>query len=129
MRGMCIVLTTHLMEDAQRLSDYVYIIDGGRNIAEGTVAELTASATSAAESRSLEFTAAPGLELPHFPDGLVVAEDSPGHYRSSGISSPAALAALARWWSDADVLPMAISMEPKSLEDVFLELAEGGNRG
>jgi ABC-2 type transport system ATP-binding protein len=28
------VLTTHLMDDAQRLADYVYIIDAGRNVAE-----------------------------------------------------------------------------------------------
>ena len=39
-RGMGIILTTHLMDDAQRLADYVYIIDAGRNVAEGTVAEL-----------------------------------------------------------------------------------------
>lgn len=39
-QGMAIVLTTHLMDDAQRLADYVYIIDAGRNVAEGTVAEL-----------------------------------------------------------------------------------------
>ena len=39
-RGMGIVLTTHLMDDAQRLADYVYIIDAGRNVAEGTVAQL-----------------------------------------------------------------------------------------
>ncbi len=39
-RGMGIILTTHLMDDAQRLADYVYIIDAGRNVAEGTVAQL-----------------------------------------------------------------------------------------
>jgi ABC-2 type transport system ATP-binding protein len=38
--GMGIILTTHLMDDAQRLADYVYIIDAGRNVAEGTVGEL-----------------------------------------------------------------------------------------
>ena len=38
--GMGIILTTHLMDDAQRLADYVYIIDAGRNVAEGTVAQL-----------------------------------------------------------------------------------------
>ena len=39
-RGMGIILTTHLMDDAQRLADYVYIIDAGRNVAQGTVAQL-----------------------------------------------------------------------------------------
>ena len=28
--GLGIVLTTHLMDDAQRLADYVFIIDAGR---------------------------------------------------------------------------------------------------
>jgi ABC-2 type transport system ATP-binding protein len=41
--GIAIVYTTHLMEEAQELSDRVGIIDHGRLIAAGTQSELTAT--------------------------------------------------------------------------------------
>lgn len=40
--GVAILLTTHDMQEAEALADYVYIVDRGRVTAEGTVAELTA---------------------------------------------------------------------------------------
>lgn len=132
-RGLCIVLTTHLMEDAQRLSDYVYIIDGGANVAEGTVSDLTARATADADSRSLDFSARPGLVAagsgPRLECGEEIVEISPGHYRVRALRSPSDLAAVAAWWSAAGIFPTSISMEPRSLEDVFLEIAQGGQRG
>ena len=41
--GTAIVLTTHLIDDAQKLADYVYIIENGATVQEGTVSELIAS--------------------------------------------------------------------------------------
>ena len=35
-QGKTIFLTTHYMEEAEQLSDYVYIMDQGRIIAKGT---------------------------------------------------------------------------------------------
>ena len=46
--GVTIVLTTHLLDEAERLADAVVIIDRGRVVGRGTVAELTTG------SRSLE---------------------------------------------------------------------------
>lgn len=40
-RGTCILYTTHYMEEAERLCDSLAIIDHGRLIAQGTVAELS----------------------------------------------------------------------------------------
>jgi ABC-2 type transport system ATP-binding protein len=40
--GHAVLLTTNYMEEAQRLGDRIVIIDHGRNIAGGTLAELTA---------------------------------------------------------------------------------------
>src|SRR5213079_1707410 len=43
--GVCVLLTTHDLEDAERLADRVLIVDRGRLVASGTPAELmTASA-------------------------------------------------------------------------------------
>ena len=46
--GVAIVLTTHAMDEAQALADQVFIVDRGRVVVAGTVAELTAG------DRSLE---------------------------------------------------------------------------
>ena len=39
--GVTVVLTTHYMEEAERLADRIHIIDHGRLIASGSPAELT----------------------------------------------------------------------------------------
>ncbi|MFL4476416.1 ABC transporter ATP-binding protein [Paeniglutamicibacter sp. MACA_103] len=125
--GMCIVLTTHLMEDAQKLSDYVYIIDEGRNVAQGTVSELTAHAAHEAPAQAVTFTAAAAMMLPPLPAHLSLAEGSPGHYRLDGVRSPGDLAELTTWWTREGILPHALTMQPRTLEDVFLEIADKGN--
>ncbi|GAA1864725.1 ABC transporter ATP-binding protein [Paeniglutamicibacter psychrophenolicus] len=125
--GMCIVLTTHLMEDAQKLSDYVYIIDEGRNVAQGTVSELTAHAAHETPAQAVTFTAQAAMMLPALPEHLTLAEASPGHYRLDGVRSPGDLAELTTWWTREGVLPHALTMQPRTLEDVFLEIADKGN--
>ena len=125
--GLCIVLTTHLMEDAQRLSDYVYIIDDGLNVTEGTVAELTARAANESTAQALSFTAAANLELPLLPGHLLLLEPSPGQYRLEGVRDAHDLATLTAWWAELGILPETLSMQPRSLEDVFLEIADKGN--
>ena len=44
--GVTVVLTTHHMEEAERLADQIHIIDRGRLIASGTPLELTRGGTS-----------------------------------------------------------------------------------
>ena len=39
--GVTVVLTTHYMEEAERLADHVHIVDHGRLVASGTPLELT----------------------------------------------------------------------------------------
>ena len=51
-RGATIILTTHILEVAERLADRIGIIDRGRLIAEGTLKELTSSVGG--EGTSLE---------------------------------------------------------------------------
>ena len=51
-RGATIILTTHILEVAERLADRIGIIDRGRLIAEGSLEELKSSVGG--EGRSLE---------------------------------------------------------------------------
>ncbi|MBD7994090.1 ABC transporter ATP-binding protein [Arthrobacter sp. Sa2CUA1] len=119
-----IILTTHLLDDAQKLADYVYIIDAGRTVARGTVAELTARTSDHPAGRELTFEAPPGLavSIPSLAH-LDLAEESPGRYVLRGEFSPADLAGLASWWHEAGILPDSIHMASRTLEDVFLELS------
>lgn len=125
--GMGIVLTTHLMDDAQRLADYVYIIDGGHNVAEGTVAELLSSDHAAGEEiteRTLFFDAPAGLDFSAaLGEGLKVSESRAGSYAVTGSLTPADLAALTAWWAARDIMPASLRLEARSLEDVFLDIS------
>jgi ABC-2 type transport system ATP-binding protein len=126
--GMGIILTTHLMDDAQRLADYVYIIDAGRNVAEGTVAQLlqhhTPDMTPKDHIRTLHFEALPGLDFTGvLPAEVEIRETRAGSYSATGVLTPEDLAALTAWWAAHGVMPGSMSMEARSLEDVFLDIS------
>jgi ABC-2 type transport system ATP-binding protein len=123
--GLGIILTTHLMDDAQRLADYVFIIDAGKTVAHGTVADLTkATDESAGVERLLTFDARAGLDLSELRAlPLDVHEAVPGRYTVTGALAPEHLVQLATFWAAHDVMPAAIHMAPRSLEDVFLDIS------
>jgi ABC-2 type transport system ATP-binding protein len=127
-RGMGIILTTHLMDDAQRLADYVYIIDAGHNVAEGTVAQLLQHelqpGTGQQRVRTLLFEAEPGLDFTGvLPDAVRVSEARAGSYAATGALTPADLAAVTAWWAARGIMPTSMSLEARSLEDVFLDIS------
>lgn len=125
--GMGIILTTHLMDDAQRLADYVYIIDAGRNVAEGTVAQLLQhrpDMTRKDHIRTLHFEALPGLDFTGvLPAEVEIRETRAGSYSATGVLTPEDLAALTAWWAAHGVMPGSMSMEARTLEDVFLDIS------
>ncbi|MGJ3189906.1 ABC transporter ATP-binding protein [Paenarthrobacter sp. FR1] len=125
--GMGIVLTTHLMDDAERLADYVYIIDGGHNVVEGTVAELLKhdhSSDTSMTDRTLYFDAPAGLDFTGvLGAGLQITETRSGSYTISGELTPNDLAALTAWWAERNILPASLRLEARSLEDVFLDIS------
>lgn len=123
--GVCIILTTHLLEDAQRLADHVVLIREGRVAAAGTVAELTSTGLRP----PFMFRVAEELtvkQLQDFPVQLTLTRDdlvTDTHvWCVAGIESPADLHALTAWWVRHDVMPTDMGLNSKSLEDVFLEL-------
>jgi ABC-2 type transport system ATP-binding protein len=118
--GVCVLLTTHDLEDAQRLADRVLIIDHGRLVAGGTPAELmTASAGD-----EIRFGAPSRLDVASLGArvGAVVEEVMPGEYRVAAAAAPATVAALTAWLAEQD-LPLAdLRAGRQTLEDVFLRL-------
>jgi ABC-2 type transport system ATP-binding protein len=118
--GVAVLLTTHYMEEAERLSDTVVIVDTGRVVARGTPAELTGA------ERQLRFRARPGLGLDELlsalPDGSAAKESPAGHYLVEGEVRPELLATVTAWCASHGVLAEDLRIERRTLEDVFLEL-------
>ncbi|WP_433378540.1 ABC transporter ATP-binding protein [Streptosporangium sp. CA-115845] len=118
--GVSVVLTTHHMDEAERLSDQIVIIDRGRVVAEGTPSSLTGA------ERQLRFRARPGLCLDELlaalPAGSSAKESPAGHYIIEGQVAPGLLATVTTWCAAEGVSTDDLSIERRTLEDVFLEL-------
>src|SRR3954464_7660279 len=96
--GVSVLLTTHLMEEAETLADHVVIIDHGHVVAEGSPRALTLERPDTAQ---LRFRASPGLDIALLsgvlPEGCDVREPSPGWYLVSGRADPQVLSAVTAW--------------------------------
>ncbi len=120
--GVTVLLTTHLMDEAEQLADQVMIIDHGRMVAQGSPAELT---THGAELQ-LRFSAPSRLNVTllgmALPEGYRTTEPQPGRYLVEGEISPQILATVTAWCAQQNVLATDLRVAKRSLEDVFLEL-------
>jgi ABC-2 type transport system ATP-binding protein len=126
--GVSVVLTTHYLDEAEELADNVIVLHVGRIVAEGTPAELT----KAGSGGQIRFSARSGLAVDDLQSALPghsqVTEERPGSYLVSAEVTPALLAAVTSWCADQGVLAEGLSVERRSLEDVFLALTaqDGG---
>ncbi len=120
--GVAVVLTTHHMEEAERLADQVVVVDAGRVVAAGSPAQLT---TGGHESQ-LRFRATPGLDLDlllaALPVGSTGKESPAGHYLLEGEIDPQFLATVTAWCAARGVMAGDLRVGGRTLEDVFLDL-------
>lgn len=121
--GTTVLLTTHLMDEAETLADDVAIIDHGKLVAQGSPAELT----SHEEYPVVAVRTDRKLDVHLLNDELraldITAEAvSPQRYRILGAGSPAVIEALARSAAQQNVLIRDLSMSHRDLEDVFLDI-------
>lgn len=120
--GLTVVLTTHFMDEAETLSDFVHIVDAGKVIASGAPEDLKSSDSD----NTIRFTAPAGLDtlglaaaLPH---DAKIDEPQPGHYVLTGAVDPDQLAALTVWCASQGILASSILVQRETLEDRFLAL-------
>ncbi|HVE47220.1 MAG TPA: ABC transporter ATP-binding protein [Acidimicrobiales bacterium] len=118
--GVCVVLTTHELEEAERLADAIVILDHGKVVATGTPAELM----SAGGGRELRFAAPPGLDSAALGTavGAAVKEDRPGEYVVEAEATPSMVASVTGWLAEHDVPLGDLRAGRHTLEDVFLRL-------
>ncbi|MFE3293483.1 ABC transporter ATP-binding protein [Rhodococcus sp. NPDC059234] len=127
--GVAVLLTTHLMDEAEALADRLVIIDHGRIVAEGTPSELTRHGADG----QLRFSAPQHLDLSGLetalPAGFVPRELSPGNYVVEGEINPGVLVTVTSWCAELDVLATELRVDQRRLEDVFLDLTGKELRG
>ncbi len=126
--GATVVLTTHYMEEAERLADQVHVVDRGRVIARGTPAELTHGGTS-----TIRLVVTKPFP-PGSPDSLQRALGGPMDVTTinevslliTGPADSTTLATVSSWCEQQGVLPESLHLGQRTLEDAFLELTGRG---
>jgi ABC-2 type transport system ATP-binding protein len=120
--GVTVLLSTHDLDEAERVADRVVIIDSGRLVASGTIDELQALQGSVDEVR---FHAPTGLDtvgLSERLDGAPVTEARAGEYVVAAAATPALVATLTAWLAEHDVSLTGLQTGRRSLEDIFVRL-------
>jgi len=123
-KGLCVLLTTHELAEAERVADRVVIVDRGRLLAEGTPGDLAKGTADG----SIRFTTDPGIDTTALAaaigSGTLVDEERPGAYRlrlPEGTETPAVVATLAAWLAGRD-LSLGDLRTGQSLEEAYLSI-------
>jgi ABC-2 type transport system ATP-binding protein len=119
--GVTILLTTHLMDEAERLADRVAIIDSGRLIALDTPANMIGTQNA----NVVHFVAPVGLDhtqLTALPSVRTASEQRPGSYTLETENIQATLVELTTWLREHNITLSELRVGHGSLEDLFLRL-------
>ncbi|OLT30351.1 ABC transporter [Nocardiopsis sp. CNR-923] len=126
--GVAVILTTHHMDEAERLADHVIVVDRGSVVAEGSPRELTG------DRREVRFSTPGALDaaalLAALPEGSRVGSATAvGGGREYVVTTddpdalgPEFLATVTAWCASAGILAEDLRVRRRTLEDVFLEL-------
>jgi ABC-2 type transport system ATP-binding protein len=134
-KGVCVVLTTHELAEAEKMADRIVIVSAGRVVLEGTPHGLTAGAAGTASSDTLvTFGGPPALDTGGLAAAVgpatVVSETTPGRYRVEAprLAAPAVTAAIATFLAGrgATLTDLVVG---KTLEDVYFETVGAANEG
>ena len=116
--GVTVILTTHLMDEAQALADRVTIVDHGRVVAQGTPAEL-----QAATATTIHFETDGDVDLSRGEwQKLGVSATKPRTYVLHTTPRPEVVAKLAQQAAADGVLITHFDTHARSLEDAFLDI-------
>jgi ABC-2 type transport system ATP-binding protein len=119
-QGVCVLLTTHELAEAEKMADRIVILSRGQVVLDGAPADLTA----ATGTTGLVFGAPAGLDTASLAAalgaGARVSEDTAGRYRVTGVSGPATTASLATWLAERNAA-LSDLVTGRTLEEVYFE--------
>jgi len=122
--AVTVVMSTHFMEEAERLADRVLVFDQGRIVADGSVAEITGPAD--AHVRVITTAPIDAVDLQRaLGDGVAVASRGTDT-TITGSSAADVSAALTAWCLSNDVVITSLSSGRRTLEDVFFDITGRG---
>ena len=120
-KGATILLTTHLMDEAERLADRIAIIDHGRLVALDTPSGLTGTQNSTVvrfvAPAGLDFTQLSALQFANTAE-----EIRPGSYLIETNEAAMLIVELTTWLRDRHITLSELRVGHGSLEDLFLRL-------
>ena len=119
--GVTVLLTTHLLDEAERLADRVAIIDNGHLIALDTPGNLTGTQNA----NVVRFVAPSGIDteaLAKLSSATSAEEVRPGSYVVQTNDIPTLLVELTTWLRVSHVILSELRVGHGSLEDLFLRL-------
>ncbi|HWZ42336.1 MAG TPA: ABC transporter ATP-binding protein, partial [Candidatus Saccharimonadales bacterium] len=118
-----VVLTTHYLEEAERLCDRVAIMDEGRIVAMGTPRELQQKSRNQSVIQIVCERPIGGLQLPEWPEAVSSRMDGDGRSLTVHSSRPArTLVEIMKWLDQQGLQIEDIHLHRPTLEDVFVEL-------
>jgi len=130
--GTAILMTSHDLTDVERLADRIYVLAGGRIVADGTPTEVRAGVAARLRFRldqPLDGDDVAGLDRALGrvrPGTTVVSDGDAARYRlEGGVPDGELIAALAGWCADGHRLILELRTSAGSLEDAYLELVGG----
>jgi ABC-2 type transport system ATP-binding protein len=129
--GVCVVLTTHELAEAEKLADRIVILSSGRIVLEGTPHELAAGTFGNAGSTGtaltvISFGATPGLDTSALATAtgpnVTATETAPGRYRIEAATTPAptVTAAVTTWLAEHGAALTDLTVG-RTLEDVYFD--------
>jgi ABC-2 type transport system ATP-binding protein len=119
--GKTIFLTTHYMEEAERLADRIAVISSGRIVAEGTAATLGGRD---AQASTVSFTLPLGVAAADLPPAVAApVSGAPGDQVEVQATSPLPLLGTLAAWAQARNIDLPdLQVSRPTLEDVYLQL-------
>ncbi len=126
--GKTVLLTTHYMEEAERLADRIAVVSGGRIVAQGTPQTLGDRDRAAA---LISFDLPPGWTVDDLPVPL---REGAGPQRSGRVTIASEhvavdLHALSSWALDLQVDLDDLEVRRPTLEDIYLRLTDHHDSG